>query len=493
VLVTDIGDVETERTGVGLSYYAEVIRRRRWIILPIVAATIVVAALFSALQKPVYSAQAKIVIGQGDRLFQAQNGNAIQPFTATMADLIKSDIVARRVISTLGLHSTPSSLLSNVAVSTNPQTAVLQLTVHDNNSQQARRIADQFGATFVSLVQDRFGKLGSGASGGTLPITASVFDPAHVVPGAVSPKPVRNVAIAAGLGIVLGLVAAFLVEQLDGTLRTQEDIEATLGMPVLGRVPVQRLDLLTDTGDVWDGRVDDVEAYRKLRAILYSLTNQPRLRTLLVTSASEGHGKEAVTANLARAIANTGTRALLIEGDLRRRFLDVALDRRLPGLTNVLAGDASLEQAVRPIVVPPVEVGAAAMQFDFLPSGPVTPNPAELSSGASMTELLRTAADRYDYVLIDAAPLLGFADALQLAHIVDGVVLVVEKDHLRAQEAKELRSVLERLDAHSIGVVVTDSKTARRWGSHQEPLTDQVDRASEPVAADGVAPSDDKH
>ncbi len=492
MFVTDIGDVETERTGVGLSHYAEVIRRRRWIILPIVAAAIVVAVLFSALQKPVYSAQAKIVIGQGDRLFQAQNGNVIQPFTATMADLIKSDIVARRVISTLGLHSTPSSLLSNVAVSTNPQTAVLQLTVHDNNPQQARRIAEQFGATFVSLVQDRFGKRGSGASG-TLPITASVFDPAHVVPGAVSPKPVRNVAIAAGLGIVLGLVAAFLVEQLDGTLRTQEDIEARLGMPVVGRVPVQRLDLLTDTADVWDGRVDDVEAYRKLRAILYSLTHQPRLRTLLVTSASEGHGKEAVTANLARAIANTGTRALLIEGDLRRRVLDVALDRRLPGLTNVLAGDASLEQAVRPIVVPPVEVGAAAMQFDFLPSGSTTPNPAELSAGASMAELLRTAADRYDYVLIDAAPLLGFADALQLAHIVDGVVLVVEKDHLRAQEAKELRSVLERLDAHSIGVVVTDSKTPRRWGSYQEPPTDQVDRPSEPVAADGVAPSDDKH
>ena len=110
-----------------------------------------------------------------------------------------------------------------------------------------------------------------------------------------------------------------------------------------------------------------------------------------------------------------------------------------------------------------------------------------------MAELLRTAADRYDYVLIDAAPLLGFADALQLAHIVDGVVLVVEKDHLRAPEAKELRSVLERLDAHSIGVVVTDSKTPRRWGYHHEPLTDQVDRASEPGAADGFAPADDKH
>ena len=213
MLVTDIGDVETERTGAGLSHYAEVIGRRRWIILPIVAVTIVVAVLYSALQKPVYSAQAKIVIGQGDTFFQAQNGNVIQPFTATMADLIKSDIVARRVISTLGLHSTPSSLLSKVAVSTNPQTAVLQLTVHDDNPQQARRIADQFGASFVNLVQDRFGKRGSSASGTQLqlPITASVFDPAHIVPGAVSPKPAQNVVVAAALGIVLGLVAAFLV------------------------------------------------------------------------------------------------------------------------------------------------------------------------------------------------------------------------------------------------------------------------------------------
>src|SRR6185312_16379521 len=160
--------------------------------------------------------------GQGNTLFQPQNGNVIQPFTATMADLLTSDIVARDVIAKLRLPLTPTALHAKVHVSTNPQTAVLQLSVRDSDAAVAKRITAQVAATFSRLVQARFGGVERTAGGQPQPpISAIVFDPAHVIPGTVSPKPVRNLAIAAALGIVLGLTAAFLLEQFDDVLRTR--------------------------------------------------------------------------------------------------------------------------------------------------------------------------------------------------------------------------------------------------------------------------------
>src|SRR5579872_7217788 len=104
------GELEMEPSGFGLDHLARVVWRRRWIVGLIFAAAIATAAAFVKVEKSVYSAQEKIVVGQGNAMFQAQNGNEIQPFTLTMADLIDSDIVARQVISTLHLPDRPSAL-----------------------------------------------------------------------------------------------------------------------------------------------------------------------------------------------------------------------------------------------------------------------------------------------------------------------------------------------------------------------------------------------
>jgi len=484
--MSDSGDGDAERGGLALSHSVRVIRRRRWVIVAMLAAAIAAAALFSFLQQSVYSAEAKIVIGQGNTMFQPQNGNAVQPFTATMADLIMSEVVAKDVISNLRLTTSPSALLSNVSVSTNPQTAVLQLTVHAHSAAEAQTIASEFSTVFVHLVQVRFGKGQSGFNGTQSSITAVVFDPAHIVPGKVSPRLARNIAVAAALGIVLGLAAAFVVEQFDGTLRTTEEIEAALGIRVIGRVPVQSLGRLTDATTVWETQSGVAEAYRTLRAILSSLPSGGHVRTLLLSSPTEGHGKESVAANLAAAIANAGTRTLLIEGDLRQRLLD-ALDPRAPGLMSVLTGDASLGRAARRILAPPVAKGAVAVSLDFLPSGANGPGLAELLSSGPMAELLAAAADQYDRVLIDGAPFLGVADALLLAHAVDGVLLVVARDELDAQEANELRFLFERLGAHPLGVIVTDSQTVRRRGRRGGTLVEHVDPGSEAESAASVA------
>ena len=486
----DIRDGEMQRGDLAVSHYFQVIGRRRWLILPMFVCAIGGAALFSSLQKSVYSAETEIVVGQGNTLFQPQNSNAIQPLTLTMADLMMSNIVARDVISTLDLSMTPSALLSNISVSSNPQTAVLHLTADAQSPQQARSIASEFAAVFVRLVQQRFGQGGIGSRGAQIqsPITALVFDPAHVVPGKVSPKLARNLAVAAALGIVLSLAAAFLAEQLDGTLRSQNEIEAALGIPLIGRLPVQHLEHLTDPASLWYVQGGIGEAYRTLGAILSSRATESFPRTLVVASATEGQGKEAVTANLAAAIASAGSRTLVIEGDFRQRRLDAALDARPPGLTSVLAGDVPLGGAARRIFL---RCGAVAVQLDFVPSGANGPVVAELLSGKSVEELLKAASEHHDCVLIDAAPLLAFADALHLVASVDGVLLVIAENHLQAREATELRSLFERLGARPIGVVVTHARKPRRRGQRPSgQFSDSAVPASDPQAAEDVAAAD---
>jgi Mrp family chromosome partitioning ATPase/capsular polysaccharide biosynthesis protein len=541
-------DVQAERAGPGLGHYIEVIYRRRWIVLGIVATAIAVAALVSHLQQPVYQAQEKIVIGQGNTLFQPQNGNVIQPFTATMANLLTSDIVARDVISTLGLPTSPSSLLKKVSVSTNPQTAVLQVSVDDQNADRARRIASAFGDAFARLVQLRFGGGGRQAQP---PITAIVFDPAHIVPGRIAPKPAQNIAIAAALGLVLGLLAAFLAEHFDRTIRTREAFEATFRLPVIGQVPRQPRRGSNDAAALYGARAEASEAYRALRARLNSLSAERNLRTLVVTSPTDGQGKEMVAANLARALTSAGASTLLIEGDLRHPRLDTAFGRRSPGLTDVLAGRSPFEDAVRTIVgspapaptdvptpVPKVQQQRPARspsastaappsarrrrssaarkvsapstvlnaRFDFLPSGHAPPDPADLLSGKPIMTLMAKTADSYDHVLVDATPLLSFADALELANVADGVVLVARQNRATEAEAKAVGDLLAGLDARAVGVVVTDTNPRGRYGRRAprhylgELLRDLrgirrrlSHRRAKPAAADPVAvPSNDR-
>ena len=121
---------ELEQPALGLRQYLDVIRRRKWIVLGVMAAALAAAALVSALQKPTYRATTKIVVGQGNSLFQPGEANAVQPFTATMGDLVKSNVVAGNVIRNLELRGeTPDSLLERLSVSINPETAVVKVSV----------------------------------------------------------------------------------------------------------------------------------------------------------------------------------------------------------------------------------------------------------------------------------------------------------------------------------------------------------------------------
>ena len=468
--------------GGGLRGYLDVVLRRKWIVLAVTVAAVAVAAGASYVQSSVYRAQSKIVIGQGQSLFQVPNGASIQPFTATMSDLLESNVVAGDVIRSLRLDLTPEQLLARLSASINPETAVITAHYDDTDATQARRILRQTGVVFARLVRERFGQV-QGGTAASPPITATVFDPAHVLPGRVSPSPIRNMVLAGALGLLLGLLAAFLREHFDRALRSREAVEGALGAPVIGQLPFARAKGVREVA--WSGTGEIAEAYRGLRANLQYLAVRRPLRTMLVTSASPQQGKTTVTANLGVAIARSGASTIVIEADLRRPRLDTALDAASagPGLTSVLVGAAQPADAIREVDLRVTAERDRSGRLAFMPSGPLPPNPSELLSSPAMQDLLARLAASFDYVLIDSPPLLLVADALELARNVDGVVLAVRRSQATTDEAREVRALTERLGINLVGAAFTDVAATGAYGTYGDAAAKEPEQRRQPVAA----------
>jgi capsular exopolysaccharide synthesis family protein len=291
------------------------------------------------------------------------------------------------------------------------------------------------------------------------------------------------------LGLVLGLVAAFLREHFDRALRTRESVERAFGLPVIGQVPFERRRRADSRSVTWSQIGEVSEAYRGLRANLQYLAVRRPLHTILVTSPTPEQGKTTVTANLALAIARSGASTLVVDGDLRRPRIEAAFGVAPggPGLTSVLVGSAKLEEVIRDVELPPVENGRTQHgRLSLVPSGPLPPNPSELLSSPPMEDLLARVSASYDYVLIDSPPLLLVADALELARLVDGAVLCVRRSRATTDEARELRPAVERLGINLVGVVFTDVESLGSYGAYGDTAPRPPELADAPTPRERV-------
>lgn len=296
-------------------------------------------------------------------------------------------------------------------------------------------------------------------------ITEAAASPyVDLVDPAVQARPIQdrgrmNVFLGALLGLILGVGAAFFLEYLDRTIRTSADVEALLGIPVLGVIPrlkkVEEESREEESGApgyvplmvALDPLDPAAEAYRNLRMnLMFMSTEDDPLRTILFTSPGPAEGKSTTAMNFAVMMAQQNDRVLLVDADLRRPALHRALDLlREPGLTNLLVGDAEPKEAVRPNVLP---------NLDILPSGPFPPNPSELLSSKTMKRLLNRFEEEYDQVVVDSPPVLAVTDSAVLAVHTDGVVLVFRSGETEQRAAERSVDQLRRLGVRTLGGVL---------------------------------------
>lgn len=284
-----------------------------------------------------------------------------------------------------------------------------------------------------------------GVAGGLGSNNISVVDRAQTPTGPSSPKPALNLAIALLLGLGLGAGITLLLELLDESIRTPDDVVNKLGLTLVGAIPelakgVTPLDALADP------RSPFTEAYSSARTSLQFSTNEGLPNSLLVTSGRPSEGKSTTALALARSFAHLGLRVLLVDSDLRNPSLHrlLSLDNSV-GLSNFLTGDdlASVVQTT----------GDPAMAV--IPSGPLPPNPAELLAGARFPLLLQEAKARFDLLVIDGPPVIGLADAPILASRAAATILIVEAGGARRSVVRIATKRLLQARARLLGALLT--------------------------------------
>jgi succinoglycan biosynthesis transport protein ExoP len=278
-------------------------------------------------------------------------------------------------------------------------------------------------------------------------------EPATVPGSPIRPQPFQSTLLAAAVGFMLAAGIAFLVEYLDDTLKTPEDIERELNLTVLGLIADMGYDK-KNNGDNFPEiihvaekpRSPIAEAFRSLRTNLeFSGVDRP-LHILLVTSAGPGEGKSTIAANLAFILSQSGKRVILLDADLRRPNIHRIMD--IPnrvGLSDLLRGKLAIQDVLRP--------WNGFTQLSIITSGSLPPNPSELLGSEKMGHILKELSSLVDFIVVDTPPSL-VADAQILSPKVDGILFVVQPGKTHVDSARTTVEQLVRVQARLLGVVL---------------------------------------
>jgi capsular exopolysaccharide synthesis family protein len=283
------------------------------------------------------------------------------------------------------------------------------------------------------------------------------------VPSAPSePNIPRNLSFALVLGIISGVGLAFVLENMDNTVRTPEQAQIISGLPSLGMIPLgsksghgatgKRL-ALTPAKEVFETvtqirpQSQMAESYRALRTslLLSNLGAPPKV--IMVTSARPQEGKTTTSINTAIVLAQKGVRVLLVDADLRRPSVHKTLGMGpRSGLSNVLTGSATVQQTITTSPILP--------NLLIMPAGTPPPNPAELLASSNMRDLITELRQQFDHIVIDTPPTLSVTDAVVLSPRADATILVIRAGQTTKQALRRARDILTQVNAHVAGVLL---------------------------------------
>ncbi|HEY2258767.1 MAG TPA: Wzz/FepE/Etk N-terminal domain-containing protein, partial [Solirubrobacteraceae bacterium] len=468
---------ESETLPRSIRRYTSVLRRQWWVIALVTLIALVAAAFYVERATPVYSASSKVVVGQGQSLFNPALSVDATAVTSTISSLLQSNVVAETAIKQLGLNTTPTALLSNLGVSAQPAGAVIDVSYDDTDKARAVRVLRELGTVFTNLVNTELASKTKSTGGVTpaQPVSAVVFDPAHPDPGQVSPHKARTLIIALVLGLVAGLVLAFLRDALSSTIKSEEDAEAAYGATSLGSLPRGALGLaITQVATLpRKTRIRVAEAFQMV-AVRLRYTTSIQRGVIVVAGARPEDGKTTLTAHIAAELAAAGNDVIAVEADLHRPALHrlFGVEPRQPGVNEISQGGGALTDSLinvethvaeeattrsrRPVLAGrrrsgtrQPDSGNGAPDAEPLPrvgGGRLRLLPAGLSQGsasavsmASASSLVQRLRALTDYVVIDTPPLLLSGDAYPLIQLADTVVVACRRGATRHHEAHRAR------------------------------------------------------
>jgi len=496
-----------------LGDYLNVVRRRKWWLIVTTVLVVGATLAISFVQPKRYSASAQVLV-QSPLTFQsgvmATAGTITPVQIATYAQLATSPPVEAAVAKDLGVHPAPPVTVTAVA-----NTNLISITASNRSPDRAAPIANAYGTEFaahlrqqvvtqtnnqiqslrnelvtissqltylqasknpsdnpqISYLTSQQVVLGQNLAvmianqknvTGVIQVVSTATRP--TTPS--SPKPFRNGLISLAGGLILGLALVLGVDYFDDRLLSRQDIDrASRHLPVLAFIPLVK-EWRTRENTVLVSRTEptspSAEAFWSLRsAIQFAAPDHP-IRTILITSPAPGEGKTATVANLGTVMAAGGQRTLVVSSDIRRPRLGrfFGIDRR-SGLTSVLIGDATLDDAVQQV--------EGVENLWFLDAGPLPPDPHQILASAAAGKMFDTLKRHFHYVLIDSPPLLAVADSLDLARLADATLVVAAVGQTKKRDLRRSLELLDTVRTPILGMVlneVTSSSAAYGYGYH---------------------------
>ncbi|WP_420098192.1 polysaccharide biosynthesis tyrosine autokinase [Corynebacterium sp.] len=434
----------------------------------------------SALMTKHYTATSQLYVGA------ANTGNSTDAYRGTLlsqsqvgtyAEIATSRALGERVAEDLNLDESPADVASMLTAGANRDTVILNINAVADDAELARDLANSASAQLTTMVAELNTTTAPGGAS-SAPQLAPLND-ALTPESPSTPKSLQNVGLGIAAGLVIGLVAAVVRGMTDRRIREDRVITGIVGAPSVGTISTSdnlsgaagssgsagsTASATSASSHVLDFSAAPViaaEQFRELRTNLRFLDVDNPPTVIAVTSGMPGEGKSTLATNLALALADDGERVCLVDADLRRprvaEYLDGDLQSEV-GLSTVLSGAAEVDDILQ---------DSGRDGLSVITSGPQPPNPAELLGSRRFRDLLADLDARYDYVVIDASPVIPVTDAALVASAADGVILAVRHAHTTVDQLTRTNSNLTQVSAHILGTVFTMTPKAEGKGYYR--------------------------
>lgn len=424
--------------------------RKNWILILVTTLLATgAAAAYSLVATPQYQAQTELFVsvrtGEASTGDLTQGSTYVRQAVTSYVSVVTSGVVLDQVIDELDLDTTANALAERITASSPTNTVLIDIAVTDPDPDQAALIANTLSSVFSDVVSN---DLENPSEGQAARVQLQTIQPAQVPSAPVSPKVARNLALGFLLGLFLGIGIAVLREVLDTRVRSKADIAAITDLPIIGTVGNDPKADQRPLIALESPRNPLVESYRTLRTNLqYINVDNNGKKSIVITSAGPSEGKSTTAANLAIVMADTGSRILIIDADLRKPKISKLLGiEGGNGLSDLLIGRINLEDALQ---------RWGRQQIFVLPAGRIPPNPSELLQSTAMARLLEKLAGHFDFIIIDTTPVLAVTDAAILSNLTGGAIVVSAAGKTRKEELANALESLKAVGGKVIGILPT--------------------------------------